>query len=244
MSRYVITFSKSGPMKYISHLDMIRLFKRLFKRAGIRLIYSQGFNPHPKMAFAQPLSLGYSAAEEALEFETMEPVSKEKLWESLSPELPYGIVLKDWKELKEGGKPLAALVRQASYRIEIPIEDIIAAGEKESSEIPENKGEFKDIESITKEIERINNNFLKQSSIYVDKRKKKSKELTSVDIKKKICEFRMDKVDSNIILYTKLDAGSDSNLSPELLLQGLRNFTDLLPSRECIDIERLELIYQ
>ena len=58
MSRYVIKFSKEGNIRYISHLDLLRLFKRSFKRVGIKLQYSQGFNPHPKMSFAQPLSLG------------------------------------------------------------------------------------------------------------------------------------------------------------------------------------------
>ena len=60
MSKYIVEFSKTGAMCYISHLDMMRLFNRLFKRADIRLAYSKGFNPHPKMGFAQPLSLGYS----------------------------------------------------------------------------------------------------------------------------------------------------------------------------------------
>ena len=64
MYKYTIVFSKTGLVKYISHLDMLRLFKRAFRRAGIELAYSQGFNPHPKMGFAQPLSLGYEAEAE------------------------------------------------------------------------------------------------------------------------------------------------------------------------------------
>ena len=49
MSRYAVKFTKNGFLKYTSHLDMLRLFKRIIKRADIRLKYSQGFNPHPKM---------------------------------------------------------------------------------------------------------------------------------------------------------------------------------------------------
>ena len=66
MSKYVLTFSKSGLIRFTSHLDMLRLFKRGFRRAGIELKYSQGFNPHPRMGFAQPLSLGYLAEAELL----------------------------------------------------------------------------------------------------------------------------------------------------------------------------------
>ena len=68
MNRYVITFSKMGTICYISHLDLMRMFRRTFKKAGIRLAYSQGFNPHPKMGFAQPLSLGYWGLREMMEF--------------------------------------------------------------------------------------------------------------------------------------------------------------------------------
>ena len=55
MFKYVLTFSKTGIICYTSHLDIMRMFNRVIKRAGIRLSYSQGFNPHPKMGFAQPI---------------------------------------------------------------------------------------------------------------------------------------------------------------------------------------------
>ncbi len=55
--KYIIEFSKTGTICYTSHLDIMKVFKRAFNRAGIRLAYSQGFNPHPKMGLAQPLSL-------------------------------------------------------------------------------------------------------------------------------------------------------------------------------------------
>ena len=71
MSRYVVKFYKEGVLRYISHLDLLRLFKRSFKRVDIKLQYSQGFNPHPKMSFAQPLSLGYDSRGEYLEIETV-----------------------------------------------------------------------------------------------------------------------------------------------------------------------------
>ena len=70
-TRYVLKFTKSGYVKYISHLDLLRLFKRAFKKTGLTLKYSQGFNPHPKMGFAQPLSLGYSSICELIEYETI-----------------------------------------------------------------------------------------------------------------------------------------------------------------------------
>ncbi|MDR2872231.1 MAG: TIGR03936 family radical SAM-associated protein [Xanthomonadaceae bacterium] len=53
-----IKFEKTGTMKYISHLDLNRLFSRSFARAGIEIAHSEGFNPHPKITFVSALSLG------------------------------------------------------------------------------------------------------------------------------------------------------------------------------------------
>ena len=78
MIRYIMQFSKTGTSCYISHLDLVRVFHRAFKRAGIKLEYSKGFNPHPKMGFAQPLSLGYTGMREYIEFETEEEHAPER----------------------------------------------------------------------------------------------------------------------------------------------------------------------
>ena len=67
--RYLFVFQKTNLMVYISHLDIKRLFRRSIKSCGYKIIYSQGFNPHPKMSIAQPLSLGYEGLEEYLEIE-------------------------------------------------------------------------------------------------------------------------------------------------------------------------------
>ena len=68
MSRYVLKYTKEGYMRYISHLDTAQLFRRAFSRINVRLKHSEGFNPHPKLSFMQPLSLGYSSTGEYLEF--------------------------------------------------------------------------------------------------------------------------------------------------------------------------------
>ena len=87
-NQYVIEIKKDGYMKYISHLDMIKLFKTSFKKAGIKLAYSQGFNPHPKMGFAQPLSLGYSSSCELLEFETKDDINPNEILLLLQNSVP------------------------------------------------------------------------------------------------------------------------------------------------------------
>ncbi|MBQ9964192.1 MAG: DUF2344 domain-containing protein, partial [Clostridia bacterium] len=54
-----ITFSKTGSARYISHLDLNRTMTRAVRRAGLPIWYTEGFNRHPYLTFAAPLSLGY-----------------------------------------------------------------------------------------------------------------------------------------------------------------------------------------
>lgn len=61
-------FEKTGNAAYISHLDLMRLFQRAFKRAGLPLTHTQGFNPRPSVSIALPLSLGMESYCELLDF--------------------------------------------------------------------------------------------------------------------------------------------------------------------------------
>ena len=54
-----LLFSKTGRAKYISHLDLMRTFQRAFFRSGIQIRHTEGFNPHPFVSIALPLSVGY-----------------------------------------------------------------------------------------------------------------------------------------------------------------------------------------
>ena len=109
-------------MIYISHLDTQRLFHRCIKMLHIDLKYSKGFNPHPKLSFAQPLSLGHASVSEYLEFETVEESAQQPaaLKERFNALLPQGIRILDVRCLPHPGKSASSLVTAAKYRIEIP----------------------------------------------------------------------------------------------------------------------------
>ena len=89
--KYLIKWTKEGDMRYISHLDIMRLFQRAFKRTGIRLKYTEGYSPHPKMSIAQPLSLGYTSRGEYFEFETQEDLDPESFRHRMEDAMPEGI---------------------------------------------------------------------------------------------------------------------------------------------------------
>lgn len=89
--KYYLRFKKHGTAVWISHLDMVRTFSRIFMRAGISIVFSEGFNPHPKIVFAVPLPLGASSDCELLEFRLEEERSPSYLQQRLSAVCPAGI---------------------------------------------------------------------------------------------------------------------------------------------------------
>lgn len=62
-----VFYKKSGPLRFVSHLDMNRTMQRLVRRAGLPVWYTEGFNPHPYMTFALPLSLGFESEYEIMD---------------------------------------------------------------------------------------------------------------------------------------------------------------------------------
>lgn len=85
-------FEKNGNAVYISHLDLMRLFQRSFKRAGLSLTHTKGFNPRPSVSIALPMSLGVESNCELLDFELEgESVSGEEIKERLNRTLTGGV---------------------------------------------------------------------------------------------------------------------------------------------------------
>ena len=83
-----IKFSKVGSLQFISHLDLNRTMKTVMIRAGIPIKYSEGFNPHPKMVFALPLSVGAESVTELLDFKITRPMPKAELIARLNNAFP------------------------------------------------------------------------------------------------------------------------------------------------------------
>lgn len=103
-------FEKTGNAAYISHLDLMRLFQRGFKRAGLPLTHTKGFNPRPSVSIALPLSLGVESHCELLDFDLEgEPVSCSEIKERLNRTLTEGIRILDVYEAGSKLKELAFL---------------------------------------------------------------------------------------------------------------------------------------
>lgn len=77
-------FNKYDEMKYISHLDLLRVMDRLLRRSGIPIKYSQGFHPRPKISLGNPISLGTEAFNEPMDIELREEMSNEEVLKKLN----------------------------------------------------------------------------------------------------------------------------------------------------------------
>ncbi len=91
----IVRFQKKEIMRYISHLDILRLFQRASRRARLRLSLTEGFNPHPKIKVEPAVKLGIEADDLRAEIVLEENISPEDLKERLMKELPKGIDIID-----------------------------------------------------------------------------------------------------------------------------------------------------
>ncbi|MDO4833635.1 MAG: TIGR03936 family radical SAM-associated protein [Bacillota bacterium] len=222
--KYVIRFKKTGVICFTSHLDIMKVFKRSFKRAGIKLAFSQGFNPHPKMGFAQPLSLGYKGYDEYMEFETAAEdcdTNGEEMLESLRALMPEGLTLVSIHEAPELRKTLASMTVAAEYEIRIPL-----------------------CLPLHEDAKELWKKYMGQETITALKKQKKKKDPVIVDIKPKIRKLSFNPRNDCLVIDAVLDAGSESNLSPELLIDTAIRTLGIECDRAEISVSRLKLQFR
>lgn len=221
MGRYILKFTKEKRLKYISHLDVLRLFQRAFKRAGIRLSYSQGYNPHAKVGFALPLSLGFESSGEYMEIETGPEYSEEEIKERLNAIMPDGIEITSCGRLAETSKTaVAAALDFASYKI-------LFTGEQDAAHA---------LEAAVKP-------FMKQEKIITVKFSKKKKKNIESDIRPHIRSVTTVKTGAGLMFSMMLATGSRGNLNPETLVEELCRYAGVEYSRPQWAYRRMEMYY-
>ena len=110
-------FRKGERVRHISHLDVLRYWERAIRRAGLPLCYSQGFTPHPKIAFAAPLPLGFIGEGEIMEVLLEERVPLDRFADDLTGQTTPDLELRDATEVALGLPALPTLLRWADYRL-------------------------------------------------------------------------------------------------------------------------------
>lgn len=115
--RLIARLTKNGTARFVSHLDILRLLQRAFRRAGIPLEYSQGFNPHPLLSFATALSTGYTSDAEWIDVKLNGDMAAEDFVSSVNAALPNGFEFKEAYAVEEKLPSLTALLESAVYLI-------------------------------------------------------------------------------------------------------------------------------
>jgi len=215
MNRYAFKFSKTGYLRFISHLDLQRLLRRSVKRAGIKLAYTQGFNPHEMINLVEALSLGFETTGDYFEIVTLLPYEPEKLLADFNATFPEGLKFASCRELPYGSKNLSTVCECACYEAILPLSSAMNISLHE---------------------------FLAQEQITIIKRDKKTKKPVEKDVKKMVYSVEeVSRTEDTITLTMMLRCASNETLNPEKLLTSLWTFSGMDYPAEEARITRKEL---
>ena len=122
MQRLRIRFNRGEELKFISHLDIMRLWQRALHRAGIPLAYTEGFSPHPRISLAAPLAVGVTSQAELMDIFCTRWVSPHFFTNAVEQQLPPGIEILQVHSVAPIMPSLQSQVGYAEYRVEVETE--------------------------------------------------------------------------------------------------------------------------
>lgn len=117
MPRFRMEFSKGDPVRFLSHLDIVKAFERAIRRAEIPIAFSEGFNPHPRMSFASALAVGVTSDREYIDIELARDMQLREVVDRLARALPPGMEIKEGRQVPQSAPSLMARVNRAAYRV-------------------------------------------------------------------------------------------------------------------------------
>ncbi len=119
MHKLEVKFSRGPEVKYISHLDLMRLWRRALLRAGMPVVYSKGFNPHPRISLALPLPLSVESIGELMEVSLGKRMAPLSFMQTMSPQLPPGIEILEVREVPPKLPSLQSRIMFTEYEVEV-----------------------------------------------------------------------------------------------------------------------------
>ena len=122
MSTIRFKFTRGEELRFISHLDQQRLFQRAFRRAGLNIAHSNGFNPHPKLSFALAMSVGLMSDSEYGDVVLTRDIDLTEFTKRLNASLPEGLKVVEARRIPQGKTSLSASLTDSRYRIEVALE--------------------------------------------------------------------------------------------------------------------------
>ena len=191
-----LRFEKTGRAIYISHLDLMHTMQRAFNRAGYRLKYSEGFNPHPQIAIALPLSVGTGSLCEIMDFKLKGEANLQELPERLTAVMPEGI------RVLEAYEPQRKVAELKWLRVE---------------------GFFEYDKRDPGEMEEALRRFFEQESIVITKKTKRGMGETDIRPGIRALGFEARKEDGQDGVWVEaVVSAQEPTINPELLAEALR----------------------
>lgn len=117
VQRMRLTFSKVGPTRFISHLDLARALERALRRASIPVSYSQGFNRRPRLQFAAALPLGFTSECEIADVWLEHAMSPQQMHQQLMERMAPGIIVHQVEEVPLNLPALQTVTKSATYEV-------------------------------------------------------------------------------------------------------------------------------
>lgn len=118
--RMMVAFEKGESLRHIGHLDLMRTMQRALRRSGLPIKYSNGFNPHIRLSFAAPLSVGVIGLNELMEVPVEDGVTETQFQTEMNAVLPSCVRIRFCKSVSDEFPALMSLVAGADYRITFP----------------------------------------------------------------------------------------------------------------------------
>lgn len=197
MSTIRFKFTRGEELRFISHLDQQRLFQRAFRRAGLNIAHSNGFNPHPKLSFALAMSVGLMSDSEYGDVVLTRDIDLMEFTKRLNDALPEGLKVVEARRIPQGKTSLSASLTDSRYRIDVALED----GMDEASLLD------------------ILNTYKSLDEVILEKRNKKGK-LVPKNIRPFIQDIRVLSIqEGNAELELRLKYLEQQSVKPELVLQ-------------------------
>jgi radical SAM-linked protein len=122
MQRLRLKFSRGEELKFLSHLDLMRLWERALRRAKLPLAYSEGFTPHPQIALAAPLAVGVTSQAELMDVFLSRWLPPDSFIAQVKGQLPHGIDLLEAWAVGLNVPSLQSQVRFVEYKVEVETE--------------------------------------------------------------------------------------------------------------------------
>ena len=214
---YRCKYTKGYEARFISHLDMVRIYSRAARRAKIPVFYSMGFNPHPSFVFGQPLSVGVTSECEYVDIELERVIPEDYLQAEMNKVLSLGIHINECIKLNPGTPNIMKAVNGGVY--ELTVEGSLDA-------------------------EKLKGTYNSGKSLVVMKKSKSG--ITQMDVRPLIFAFDISEKEENIFtVYLETQAGNVLNLKPEVAFEAIIQYTyDYNVDFQYININKKGILYE